>query len=508
MPTLCVHILAGLVLVFTLPHSARGLAHPPQVDEPPGQEYPSPDGTDGIGFGQTPFLIPLTRTAVPIRRNNQVVSHKTSYSGTISIGVPAQDFRVVFDTGSANMVVPSIDCENETCKMHRQYDISHSTTAAAVNVDGSEVPPDELCDQATIGYGTGKVTGEFARDTVCLHSPGAPNQMCVEAVVVMAVEMTTQPFKAFDFDGIFGLALDSLALSPDFSFFHQLKASGHSSRLRFGVYLTDDSQDMASSEIALGDYNHARLLTPLKWAPVANQGMGYWQVEIRSIRIGNRTLSMCQDGSCRGVVDTGTSHLGVPGAFHQEFLSSTLTGAGDATDCREVEGPTLELQLNGVAITLFPENYMRPLPLPKGVSVGSQRGVTMDSGEAKSPAAPPPAEAATAATPAAAAGVEDGGKVCAPRLMPVNLPAPLGPNLFILGEPVLHRYYTVYDWSEKQVGFGLAANERNRAARRHAGDDEPEEELYSFMQVTLTVTVRVARGAAREPRQAGRLLSA
>merc|ERR1719197_1176196 len=51
---------------------------------------------------------------------------------------------------------------------------------------------------------------------------------------------------------------------------------------------------------------------------------------------------------------------------------------------------------------------------------------------------------------------------CQPRVMPVNMKKPLGPNLFILGEPVLHRYYTVYDWHSKQVGFGLANSRRNR----------------------------------------------
>ena len=43
----------------------------------------------------------------------------------------------------------------------------------------------------------------------------------------------------------------------------------------------------------------------------------------------------------------------------------------------------------------------------------------------------------------------------------VKLPEPLGPKLFILGEPVLHRYYTVYDWQEKKVpGKGVGMNKR------------------------------------------------
>merc|ERR1719453_1533831 len=49
----------------------------------------------------------------------------------------------------------------------------------------------------------------------------------------------------------------------------------------------------------------------------------------------------------------------------------------------------------------------------------------------------------------------------ATRAISVNLSAPVGPKLFILGEPVLHKYYTVYDWEHLQVGFALANNRGN-----------------------------------------------
>ena len=39
----------------------------------------------------------------------------------------------------------------------------------------------------------------------------------------------------------------------------------------------------------------------------------------------------------------------------------------------------------------------------------------------------------------------------------VKLPEPLGPKLFILGEPVLHRYYTVYDWEQKKAASVVIA---------------------------------------------------
>jgi len=42
--------------------------------------------------------------------------------------------------------------------------------------------------------------------------------------------------------------------------------------------------------------------------------------------------------------------------------------------------------------------------------------------------------------------------------MTLDLEAPLGPKLFILGEPVLRKYYTVYDAQQKRVGFGRAVH--------------------------------------------------
>jgi len=131
-------------------------------------------------------------------------------------------------------------------------------------------------------------------------------------------------------------------------------------------------------------------------------------------------------------------------------------------------------------LTLHPANYMRRLPLREGVSVSSQQGVYVPSSEtnktleAPSSADPMPLKNASAMNGDAATMAtnstkrerkdEDDADVkryCSPRFMPVRLPAPLGPKLFILGEPVLHRYYTVYDWLNHRVGFSLANTPRN-----------------------------------------------
>jgi len=447
--------------------------------------WTSPKQKDAEGANNTawPFLVPLDRESVPVIRNNVTVSHKTSYSGLISIGKPAQDFRVVFDTGSAHIVVPSSDCKNETCIEHRRYNVSDSVSALAINVDGSAVPEDELCDQVTIGYGTGMITGEFVREQVCPGAPTADHESpCVDVSIVMAVDMTAQPFRSFNFDGIFGLALDSLALSPEFSFFNSLSASKSGATPQFGVFLAD-GEDGQQSEIALGGHNEKRMLTPLQWVPVAMPKLGYWQVRVKEVRIGGTPIDLCTDGTCRAIVDTGTSHLGVPGKSLGDFMDRLSIETDRTTaDCRQMAGLEMEIVLEGeVNLSLTPENYMRPLSLETGP-------VGVNDTKSGQHAALPNSNANSNAASQAVVAQSADDRICAPRLMPVNLPDPLGPKIFILGEPVLHRYYTVYDWNEKRVGFGVSASDSNKKKMGMSDDT-----TISFMQVTLRLTVRARR---------------
>merc|ERR1719217_1296006 len=114
-----------------------------------------------------PYLVQLRRESVPVKRKGEIVSHKTSYSGVLSVGMgdkAPQEFRVVFDTGSGHVVLPSQECHSESCLVHRRYNMNASSSSTAINVDGSVVPPGELCDQVKIGFGTGSVVGEFVKD--------------------------------------------------------------------------------------------------------------------------------------------------------------------------------------------------------------------------------------------------------------------------------------------------------------------------------------------------------
>merc|ERR1719161_3069342 len=243
--------------------------------------------------------------------------------------------------------------------------------------------------------------------------------------VVMAVEMSEDPFYAFGFDGVVGLGLSALSLQSSFNFFGMLTSQSLLPEPHIAIFLAENDTD--PSEMMVGGHNPARLLSPLQWAPVAQPELGHWQVKIKGITLGGKPIDFCDDGECTGVLDTGTSHFGVPELLLREFSDalSTWHSVNESVDCRDQSGAEVRLEVEGlsegISMTLNTKDYARRLPFPYN-----------------NPLSPHTA-------------------VCRPRVMRVRH----AEKMFILGEPILRRYYTVFDWTQKRLGFGLANHEPN-----------------------------------------------
>ena len=94
------------------------------------------------------------------------------YYGEIGIGTPPQPFSVVFDTGSANLWVPSAKCAsvlNLACLLHRRYTSSKSST---YKQDGRPF---------WIKYGAGSMRGFSSMDTVSIGGVHLRNATFAEA---------------------------------------------------------------------------------------------------------------------------------------------------------------------------------------------------------------------------------------------------------------------------------------------------------------------------------------
>jgi len=419
------------------------------------------------------YIVTLHRELYPVRRNGKILSHRASYSGLIHVGFPiAQEFRVVFDTGSGHVVLPSTSCTTKSCEKHRRYDESLSENALAVNLDGSLA--DEERDSVTIGYGIGQIQGEFVRDVVCVgpssNSDASQSKgPCAEVTMVLATSMSDRPFEQFNFDGIVGLGLDSLALRKQFSLFEMLSTGGELRAPQFGFFLAEHD-DGEESELAFGGHNAKRLLEPLSWAPLARPEQGYWQVEIKAVYIDGHKLDLCGNGTCHGILDTGTSHLGVPAAYSSHVTSMLMQQAGGLKDCRLARAPQIDIELPGFNLTLHPQNYMRRLPLPADMLNPMGIKVTKNASSLISNQTDHTVTKSNSSSTALMSSSEsEVENYCTPKIWSMNMPAVLGAHTFILGEPILYRYYTVFDWASRRAGFGLAAH--GDQALQIAGDE-------------------------------------
>lgn len=373
--------------------------------------------------------VQLNRHDVPIIKNGITVAHKTAFFGKIFVGKPLRPFTVVFDTGSGHVILPSASCNSQTCLEKHRYKMEDSQTAHNVPSITKPGAPAGLAAETSvrqkvaITFGTGKVTGEFVGDMICLSE--SSNASCVTSRLVAATEMTEDPFHNFNFDGVLGLSLSKLSITPEFNFFGQMaNQSQVGFKPQFAVFLS--SSPTVSSEISFGGYQPSRLAGPLQWAPVADPEYGYWNLKLESVTVGEERLAICETGQCRAILDSGTSLLGVPRTelrrMHR-MLARVLPEEHGQVDCRLRDGPPIHFNFGTFTISIDAEDYSRMGPASMLVAGG---------------------------------GPNTKRDFCRASLLPVDLQEPLGPSAFILGEPVLRKFYTVFDYGRKQVGLGLA----------------------------------------------------
>merc|ERR1711939_494339 len=115
----------------------------------------------------------------------------------ITIGTPPQKFKVVPDTGSSNLWVPSKKCAKSdiACLIHDKYD---STKSSSYSANGTKF---------SIRYGSGACSGFMSEDAVTVGDITVSGQTLGE--------VTKEPGVAFivaRFDGIMGLGFQAIAV--------------------------------------------------------------------------------------------------------------------------------------------------------------------------------------------------------------------------------------------------------------------------------------------------------
>ncbi|KAM7165027.1 pepsin A-like [Macrochelys suwanniensis] len=257
------------------------------------------------------------------------------YYGTISIGTPAQDFTVIFDTGSSNLWVPSVYCSSEACTNHNKFNPSDSSTYEATS------------QSLSIQYGTGSMTGILAYDTVQVGG-------IVDTKQIFGLS-ETEPGSTFyyaPFDGILGLAFPSISSSGATPVFDNMMNEGLVSQDFFSVYLSSDEQ--SGSFVMFGGIDSSYYSGSLNWIPLSSET--YWEITMDSITIDGETIA-CSN-SCQAIIDTGTSLLAGPSTGISNIDS--YIGTSDGTiSCSDMSSlPNIIFTINGIEFPVPASAYI------------------------------------------------------------------------------------------------------------------------------------------------------
>ncbi|PNH10574.1 Phytepsin [Tetrabaena socialis] len=214
------------------------------------------------------------------------------YYGEIGLGTPQQFFQVIFDTGSANLWVPSSKCAlfNIACRLHRKYNAAKSKTYKA---NGTEF---------SIQYGTGSLDGYISEDTLSWGGLQVEEQGFAEAVNEPGLT-----FVAAKFDGILGMGFPAISVGGVVPPFTRLVVAEVLAEPVFSFWLNRDPNAKAGGELLLGGADPAHYVGEHTWVDVTRKG--YWQFNLAGIDMGAQRL--CAKG-CAAIADTGTSLIAGP----------------------------------------------------------------------------------------------------------------------------------------------------------------------------------------------------
>ncbi|KAJ0405775.1 hypothetical protein P43SY_003625 [Pythium insidiosum] len=308
------------------------------------------------------------------------------YYGEVQIGTPGQPFTVIFDTGSSNLWVP-----NRKFGSHHVYDHAKSSSYKA---NGTEF---------NIMYGSGPVSGFISQDRVQVGELAVENQFFAEVNVTKGLGPAYYLGK---FDGIFGLAFDTISVAHLTTPFHRMVQDGLLDEPVFAFYLGNQKD----GELTFGGVDEGHFKGELTYVDVTSPT--YWSIALDSVAAGDKKMT----GVHKAIVDSGTSLLAGP--KDQVALLAKAVGAhkfimGEYLISCTDPAPDITFEIGGKAYTLTKDEY-----------------------------------------------IIKNGPICLWAFMGIDIPAPAGP-LWILGDVFMRKYYTVFDWGtasrKPRVGFAEAA---------------------------------------------------
>jgi hypothetical protein len=288
----------------------------------------------------------LRRTGKPTVRSTSdgiVINdyENSQYYGLITLGNPAQEFEMIFDTGSSDVWVASASCDS-SCGRHAAYDSSASSTYQA---NGTSFD---------IMYGSGPVSGFESVDNMVWGGMTVKSQMFAEVTDASGLGAA---YKMGKFDGILGLAFPELSVNNVPTAMVNTVEQGLVDSNSFSFFLGNCKSD--EGELLIGGTDPAYYTGDFTYVPLSRKT--YWEITMDKLTVDGTTYGE----SAKAIVDSGTSILTGPSdeiaAIAEQVGAKELGNTGEyLMSCNQNKAPDLTFTLNGVDFTLTPADYMIP----------------------------------------------------------------------------------------------------------------------------------------------------
>ncbi|XP_004578790.2 renin isoform X2 [Ochotona princeps] len=350
----------------------------------------------GAEWNQFAKRLSLGNGTMPVVLTNYL---DTQYYGEVGIGTPPQVFKVIFDTGSANLWVPSTKCSPlyTACEIHNLYDSAESSSYLE---NGTEF---------TIHYGSGKVKGFLSQDIVTVGG------IMVTQTFGEVTELPLIPFMLAKFDGVLGMGFPAQAVGGVTPVFDHILSQRVLKEDVFSVYYSRwaENSHLLGGEIVLGGSDPQYYQGNFHYVSISKSGS--WQITMKGVSVGSATL-LCEEG-CMAVVDTGASYISGP-TGSLRLLMDALGAKEQSSDeyvvnCNQVHMlPDVSFHLGGRAYTLTSADYVLQDPYSHD-------------------------------------------DLCTLALHGLDIPPPTGP-VWVLGASFIRKFYTEFDRHNNRIGFALA----------------------------------------------------
>ncbi|KAF9206634.1 hypothetical protein BGZ49_002090 [Haplosporangium sp. Z 27] len=281
------------------------------------------------------------------------VSNDSEYYGSVEVGTPGQVINLNFDTGSSDIWFPSTYCKAAACAKHNRFDTNKSSTFQNDGRPWVIMYGDNSGAAGVLGSDIMNVGGISVRQTIGLSTD------------------ETSQFISSPEDGLFGLGFNTIeSVKGVKTFMDNAIAAGVLAKPVVSAFLPSVRRNGGKNGYYLfGGINHSHYIGNLTYVPVTK--LGYWQVNITDVKVGNSSLGV----SSEGIIDTGTTLVILGNAVVAE-LHSQIEGATYSNDIGGWLVPcSLAKASGGVSFTMSGKDFEIPLadipwtPLAQGSKI-------------------------------------------------------------------------------------------------------------------------------------------